>query len=92
MRRLAFLAFLFACCLHGAGQAATPSVGAGGWHSLALHADGTLRSWGDDSTGALGLGRSLFATAPIPVAGLSGVVAISAGGAHTVALRDNGTV
>jgi len=42
-------------------------VSAGGSHSLALHADGTVRSWGDDSAGALGVGRSLVSSSPAVV-------------------------
>ncbi len=73
-------------------QAGTSAVSAGGWHSLALHADGTVRSWGDDSAGALGIGRSLVSSSPTVVAGLSGVTAVAAGGNRTVALKADGTV
>src|SRR5437868_6920932 len=75
-----------------APNAATPSVSTGGWHSLALHRDGSVRAWGDDSSGQLGIGRSLISTSPLPVPGLGGVIAISAGVDHTVALRSDGTV
>ncbi len=92
MSRLAVLLAVLACCLSGAGHAATPSVAAGGFHSLALHRDGTVRSWGDDSTGALGIGRVLFSPNPLPVSGLSGVTAVSAGVDYALALRNDGSV
>ena len=85
-------AALFLCLALAGAHAAEPSVSAGGWHSLALHRDGTVRSWGDDSTGALGIGRPLGSATPRAVAGLTGVVAVSAGGNHTVALKGDGTV
>src|SRR5688572_29135702 len=86
--------FALAClCLAFAVPAhAAPAVAAGGWHSLALHADGTLRAWGDDSSGALGIGRSLVSARPLAVAGLTNVIAVSAGGNHTLALKGDGTV
>jgi hypothetical protein len=41
---------LLACA--GAGvRGATPRVAAGAWHSLALHADGTVRTWGERQRG-----------------------------------------
>jgi len=87
--RFAALSLLLA---FGEALAAAPSVSAGGSHSLALHADGTLRAWGDDSAGALGTGRSLLSLLPIPVAGLPRIVAIACGDFHTVALAADGTV
>ena len=89
MARL-FLALLlaFGCrLLH-----ADPSVAAGASHSLAVGADGRVRSWGDDSLGALGLGRPLATVTPTPVAGLTGVLAVAAGNSFTVALKEDGTV
>ena len=83
----------FALFLAGlAAHAATPSVSAGATHSLALHADGTVRAWGDDSSGALGFGRSLASATPAIVNSFANVVAIAAGDSHTVAVRGDGTV
>src|SRR5436190_6051506 len=72
--------------------AATPDVSAADSHSLALHADGTVRSWGDDSHGALGVGRSLISSSPRTVEGLFGVKAVAASGEFTVTLKMDGTV
>jgi Alpha-tubulin suppressor and related RCC1 domain-containing proteins len=53
-----FAAFLAAAAaLVPLARAAAPAVSSGNHHSVALHADGTVRTWGDDSTGQLGLGR-----------------------------------
>ncbi|HWJ49538.1 MAG TPA: IPT/TIG domain-containing protein, partial [Solirubrobacteraceae bacterium] len=69
------------------------SVAAGGRHSLALLAGGTVDAWGDNEYGQLGAPRSVITSnVPIPVPGLTGVKAISAGANHSLALLTNGTV
>ena len=72
--------------------AATPSINAGGSHSIALHADGTVRAWGNDGSGQLGVGRSLASGTPITVAGATDITAIAAGDSHVLALKSDGTV
>jgi alpha-tubulin suppressor-like RCC1 family protein len=72
--------------------AATPAIGAGGSHSVALGADGAVRTWGNDAAGELGVGRSLVSSNPIAVAGVTGITAIAAGGSHVLALKGDGTV
>src|SRR5690348_3544542 len=91
MPRRASLAALVFILVFARAHAA-PGVATGAFHSLAVHADGTVRSWGDDSNGALGLGRSLATSRPTVVAGLSGVIAVAAGANFTAALRADGTV
>jgi alpha-tubulin suppressor-like RCC1 family protein len=74
------------------------SVTSGYWHSVALMADGTLLSWGNDySGGRLGNGTTDPKPYPAPVdqsGVLAGkrVVAISAGNSHTLALTADGLV
>jgi hypothetical protein len=69
------------------GQAVAPpltngiAIAAGGFHSLALRADGTVLAWGDDWDGQC----------DVP-SGLSNVVAIAAGQYHSLALRADGSV
>lgn len=63
-------------------------------HSLALLQDGTVRAWGSNEYGQLGIGSNevIDHSVPIPVPGLSGVTDVSAGPLHTVALTQDGTV
>ncbi|GAB4256141.1 MAG: hypothetical protein Kow0092_01950 [Deferrisomatales bacterium] len=73
------------------------AVSAGGGHSMALLADGTLLGWGDNRNAQLGDGTRVEGYLPVPVldrfgAPLSGVVAVAAGGLHTLALRADGAV
>jgi alpha-tubulin suppressor-like RCC1 family protein len=69
------------------------SVDAGNRHSLALMSNGTVRAWGSNSEGQLGVGaptgNSLI---PIPIATLTGVSAISAGDTQSLALMSDGTM
>lgn len=68
------------------------SIAAGRMHTIALLNDGTLRSWGLNSSGQLGddtYRDRLFAAQ----SGLNGVlVSVGAGYDHTVAIKDDGTV
>ena len=90
---LRFVAAIFAACLACASShAATPSVSSGNRHGIALRADGGVRTWGDDSAGQLGLGRTLQAQAPAVVAGISNVRRVASGSTHVVALLNDGTV
>jgi alpha-tubulin suppressor-like RCC1 family protein len=75
------------------GLSRVTAVSAGGHHSLALLANGTVEAWGQNNVGQLGDGStSPLSTTPVPVEGLSGVVAVSAGDGHSLALLSNGTV
>ncbi len=68
------------------------AVAAGGRHSLALLANGTVMAWGDNEFGQLGEGSESVSGTPTPVSGVSGVKAIAAGANHSLALLSNGTV
>lgn len=68
------------------------AVAAGGRHSLALLADGSVVAWGAGGLGQLGDGSTSESSVPVAVQGLSGVTAIAAGGSHSLALLNNGTV
>lgn len=74
-------------------------VAAGDGFSLALMADGTVLSWGDDSFGQLGNGAVTGPkTSPVRVSGIGGVgtlqnaVAIAAGSFHAMAVLADGTM
>ena len=56
-------------------------IAAGGFHSLALNADGTMAAWGKNRDGQTN----------VPPAGLN-VVAIAAGGNHSLALQRDGSL
>ena len=72
------------------------SIAAGGWHSLAICNDSTVKAFGENASGQLGDGTTTDRNTPVTVAGLAGIVAVSGGGdqleAHSVALKRNGTV
>jgi alpha-tubulin suppressor-like RCC1 family protein len=68
------------------------AVSAGGLHSLALLANGSVVAWGDNEYGQLGNGTTNTSNVPVAVSALSGVKAIAAGGNHSLALLSNGTV
>ena len=68
------------------------AAAAGGRHSLALLANGTVYSWGNNEFGQLGNGSTATGNVPAVIPGLSGVKAIAAGSNHSLALLANGTV
>ena len=68
------------------------SISAGGNHTCAIVAGGTVDCWGSNSSGELGDGSTTDRIAPVPVSGLTGAVAVSAGFSHTCALLSGGTV
>jgi alpha-tubulin suppressor-like RCC1 family protein len=71
------------------------SVAAGGRHDLALLANGTVDSWGDDTYGELCNGSatsSADSEHPVPIPGVSSAVAVAAGESHSLILLANGTV
>ncbi len=78
----------------GGGGAAGAVLAVGSDFSVALLADGTVRTWGSDIGGAQGNGTASMADRLTPglVAGLSDVVAIDSGGGNTLVLRRNGEV
>jgi alpha-tubulin suppressor-like RCC1 family protein len=65
------------------GLTGVTAIAAGGEHSLALLAGGTVMSWGEDRFGELGDGvAGEPSDVPVPVSGLSEVAGIAAGGDH----------
>jgi alpha-tubulin suppressor-like RCC1 family protein len=70
------------------------AVAAGLGHAMALQADGTLWSWGDNSVGQLGDGTTTSTFTPVQVinAGSVPYAAMSAGDSHSLARRADGTL
>src|SRR5580692_1700866 len=70
------------------------AIVSGDLHTCALFTNGTVRCWGDNRYGQLGVGVSCLPASgrPLPVSNLCGVRAVAAGNLHTCALLDDGTV
>jgi alpha-tubulin suppressor-like RCC1 family protein/mRNA-degrading endonuclease toxin of MazEF toxin-antitoxin module len=79
----------------GAGSAVA-AIAAGGFHSLAVRADGSVVAWGYNGDGQLGNGgTNPHEGSPVAVSGLgagSGVVGVAAGIFHSLAVRGDGSV
>ena len=73
------------------GLTGVKEVASGDGFSMALLADGTVRTWGGDNYGELGIGSHLTSATPVSP-GLANVTAISAAGGHAMALLGDGTV
>ncbi|CAA9284795.1 MAG: BNR repeat domain protein [uncultured Chloroflexi bacterium] len=79
------------------GARGAVGVAAGENHTLALMADGSVRAWGHNHFGQVGDGtpddfNHEYAFEPVPVQGLSGVVAVAAGENHSLAVRSDGSL
>lgn len=61
-------------------------------HTLALFEDGTIKAWGDNDEGQLGIENLYSSKVPVSVDSISNVVDISAGKLHSVAVLSDGTV
>ncbi len=70
------------------------AIAAGSGHCLALLGDGTVKAWGNNASGQLGIGNTnnQYMPQPISSTSLSNVIAIAAGGSHSLALLGNGQV
>jgi len=76
-------------------SATVVAIAAGAYHSVALDVSNQVWTWGQNSGGQLGNGSSgygLATSVPMPVAGISNVIAIAAGAYHTIALTADKTV
>ena len=72
--------------------AVTPMVALGSQHSCVLTSSGGVKCWGSNWTGELGDNTQIERYAPIDVAGLAGIKAVSAGYGHTCAVTSGGGV
>lgn len=79
--------------VHAATQnLTTTSVAAGSTYSLALRSDGTVWSFGQHTSGALGLGTVTSVSSPMRIPELSNMIAISSGPDHALAVDSQGFV
>jgi alpha-tubulin suppressor-like RCC1 family protein len=68
------------------------TIAGGGFHTIALKADGTVWAWGANRYGQLGDGTTIDSTTPMQVRGLTDVTAVAGGLYHTIVLKTDGTV
>ncbi|MCD9024088.1 fibronectin type III domain-containing protein [Cohnella silvisoli] len=61
-------------------------------NSSFLLINGTVKAWGRNNNGQLGLGNTTDQTTPTAIPGLSGVKQLTVGQSHTLALMEDGTV
>ncbi|MER8186927.1 hypothetical protein [Kitasatospora sp. NPDC094015] len=67
-------------------------ITAGASHALAVLADGTVMSWGNNDKGQLGDDSAVNKPYPVPVLELKNVTALSAGSQHSIALLQDHTL
>lgn len=79
-------------CIGIAGATLAQSISAKNGHVLAVDEAGRVVSWGGDSFGQLGVGRSVFEASPRKVLALPAIATLSAGDAHLLALTTGGEV
>ncbi|WP_052419747.1 RCC1-like domain-containing protein [Hyalangium minutum] len=76
-----------------AGLTGVRAAAGGSRHTLVLHTNGTVSAIGHNNIGQLGDGTTTVRRlTPVPVVGLTGVVAVAAGEDHSLALKSDGTV
>jgi alpha-tubulin suppressor-like RCC1 family protein len=75
----------------GQALAAACPLGQGG-HVLMIKTDGTVSGWGGNSNGQVGDGTTIDQHSPVPVSGLSSVVAVATGQSHSLAITSDGSV
>jgi len=74
-------------------KAATPQIATGYYHNVALAADGTVWTWGDNQYGQLcNPNRPAHDPNPRPIPGLNNVEYVAANGNFTMAVDSNGNV
>ena len=67
-------------------------VAGSGMSCVAVGADGTVWTWGDNSNGQLGNGTGTIVGIPVQLKNTTGIVAVGAGNVTSLAVRSNGTV
>jgi hypothetical protein len=71
------------------------SLGAGGYHSLAVSPSGFTWAWGRNSNGQLGINSTTSSNVPVQtatVASWSNIIQVSGGSDHSLALKSDGSI
>ena len=74
------------------GLSGVVALAGGRNHAVALRSDGTIMTWGLNTSGQLGDGTKTSRSTPVQVSGVSTAVAVAAGADHSVALLSDGRV
>ncbi len=74
------------------GVTGARALAAGGDHTCALSAEGSVGCWGNNEFGQLGNGGAENSATLVPVSGLAQSTALAAGVRHSCALREDGSV
>jgi alpha-tubulin suppressor-like RCC1 family protein len=72
------------------GISTAVDVEAGAEFSVAVLADGSVRTWGRSNSGQLGLGNTQTHTTPAAVTGLPAIAEVGCGRAHVLAITKTG--
>ena len=75
----------------GISSSAT-AVAGGGVHTAVLLANGTVRTFGDNSSGQLGVNDTTYRATPVTVLNITSATAVACGRYHTAVLLADGTV
>ena len=76
-----------------AGGTNWKSVAGGGYHTAAIKTDGTLWTWGRNSSGQLGINATTIRSTPVTTfLGESSWKSVACGGSYTVAIKTDGTL
>ena len=75
----------------GISSSAT-AVACGTYHTVILLADGTVRAFGQNTQGQLGVNDTAQRNTPVQVSGITSAVAVGCGDYNTAVLLSNGTV
>ncbi len=68
------------------------NISAGGAHTVAVRAEGSLWSWGHNNHGQLGLNSTTDYNYPVPIDADTTWVGVAAGDEHTLAIKANGSL
>jgi len=68
------------------------AISAGQDYSMALKQNGTVWTWGDNSSGQLGIGNNDDKLTPVRIQSINDVMAIMSGYEHALALKRDGTI